>query len=640
MTLESRLTAIAGVGPARAAQLERLGLLTVRDVIWWLPRHYLDCRYPSHVNELLPDQLAVIRARASDVRTSRSRRGQAVIRATLADSSGEIEAVWFGQPFWAETLRRPGEKLLVGKVGRDRRTYQPILASPTLIKTTGLIPIYSVTQGLTSGALAKIIQAARASLSAKELVEPWPKEVLKEADLPDRRTALRWAHAPDRPEQAAAARRRFAFDHLVAMQRGLWAERRAADGLVGPAIAADVGLLKQFREALPFELTAGQVKAIWKIAQDLASGRVSRRLLNGDVGSGKTAVAAAALLLAVKAGWQGVLLAPTDLLVQQHRATLARILASFKISVGVVTARQKEWESDILVGTHALFAKGASYKKVGLVVVDEQHRFGVEQRDKLWRLTGEANRRPHLLSLSATPIPRTLALTLYGGLEVTQLREKPPGRPPIETRIINEDEVVKLVRAAVGRGEQAYVVCPLIEEVELSGSIFDERRTVKTVADELAAALPDAKIGILHGRLSSFEKDDAIGQFVAGQLDGLVATTVVEVGVDVPGATLMIIENAERFGIAQLHQLRGRVGRSERPATCALLVRGGGEPALARCRKVVSTEDGFALAEFDLQERGPGELVGLTQSGFSRDFLDEIDLELIEHAQALARDLP
>lgn len=639
MTLESRLTTINGVGPARASQLDRLGLVTVRDLLWWFPRHYLDCRQPVYVADATPDELVVLKGRLQDVKTSRSRRGQAVTRAVLSDTSGDLDVVWFGQPFIADVLKRPGERLLAGKIKRDRVTRQLTLTSPTIIATASLIPIYSVTKGLTSAAVGKLVMTALSQLDKTALADPWPASAVKAADLPSLKKALSWIHAPQNPDQIKAARRRFAFDKLVDLQRGLWAERRSAEGFGGPRIPADVELLKRYRQALPFQLTDGQAAAIWDLAQDMASGQASRRLLNGDVGSGKTAVAAAGLLLAAQAGWQSVMLAPTDLLVQQHVATLRRLLGDFGVTVGAVTARQKEWTADILVGTHALWSTGAKYKQVGLIVIDEQHRFGVEQRDRLWNITGDGQRRAHLLSLSATPIPRSLALTLYGGLSVTRLRQKPAGRQPIDTRVVNEREIAELLRQAVDRGEQAYVVCPLIEEVELTGSLLDERRTVTAVADELKQQLPSARLGLLHGRQSPADKDAVIGQFAAGELDILVATTVVEVGVDVPNATLMVIENAERFGIAQLHQLRGRVGRGQKPSICALVPRGGGQAARRRCERVASTDDGFILAEYDLRERGPGELVGLSQSGYQLGFIDELDIELIEAANRLAEEL-
>ncbi len=613
--------------------------MTVGDLLWWFPRHYIDCREPVMLADARPGSIVVVRVRATDVTTSRSRKGQAVVRATLVDASGEMPAMWFGQPFIVTSLQRTGEKMLVGKVSYDRVSKVPALMSPVLVPGAEMIPIYSVTKGLTSAAIGKLTSAALSSIRPREITDEISSPDRKALDLPARSKALKWIHQPQTPEQVRAARRRFAFDKLLALQLGLWAERRSAEGFVGPSISADIELLKAYRQALPFDLTNGQAAAIWQLAKDMAAGQATRRPLNGDVGSGKTAVAAAGILLAAKSGWQSVLLAPTDLLVHQHVATLRRLLESFSISVGAVTARQKEWGADVLVGTHALWSDKAQYKSVGLVIIDEQHRFGVEQRDRLWNITGSGKTRPHLLSLSATPIPRSLALTLYGGLSVTSLKEKPAGRQPIKTLVARENETWALLQQTVARGEQAYIVCPLIEEVELTGSLVDERRTVADVAEEVKRQVPQARVGILHGKLASSDKDDVIGDFAGGRLDIVVSTTVVEVGVDVPNATLMIIENAERFGIAQLHQLRGRVGRGNKPSTCALVVRAGGRVALERCRQVASTDDGFLLAEYDLRERGPGELVGLTQSGYQLGFIDELDVELIAAANKLAEKL-
>lgn len=642
MTLTDRLTAVPGIGPARITQFERLGLHTVQDLLWWFPRHYLDCRQPVFISDLKVGELAVVRVRATNIRSSRSRRGQAVVRATLADASGECEAIWFNQSFMAANLERVGEVVMIGKPTWDFRAKKITLASPQLTKETGILPIYSITKGLTSKIVGGLVERCLISV-ASEVPEPWPVEELVEAGLPMLEQALQWIHRPDHPEQIKAARRRFMFDDLVALQRGLWLERRSAERYQGPPVTANVELLQQYVQELPFTLTPGQKQAVWQMAQEMAGDGTGlmRRLLNGDVGSGKTVVAAALMLLAAKSGWQAVLMAPTDILVQQHAATLRRLLEPFDLKVGLVTARRKEWEADVLVGTHALAIAQPAFRQVGLVVIDEQHRFGVAQRDALWQRAGAGDRRPHLLALTATPIPRSLALVLFGGMDVTRLRDKPANRRPIETVVQKGDDsaVWSRMRDTLARREQVYVVCPLIEEVELSGVLLDERRSVTAVYEEIARALPDAQVGLLHGKLSGAEKDEMLRRFSSGEVQILVSTTVVEVGVDVPNATLMIIENAERFGIAQLHQLRGRVGRSDLPSTCVLVVRGGGQEALARCHAVSGSDDGFALAEYDLQQRGPGELIGMAQSGFSASFLGEIDLDLLERANQLGQKL-
>lgn len=639
MTLATTVRALAGVGPAKARLLANLKIETVKDLLYWAPRRYVDCTRPQPIAELTVGQSAAVLARVSQITKRQSRSRKSIVSAQLTDDSGTIEATWFNQPYLESTLKRTRQALFWGPVNQHWQTGAPVLMAPKIETAPRVVPIYSTTTGLSSRQLQKMITAITGQLVLPDHLTPALRE---QADVVELSRALHYLHQPLTMTDVATAKRRLLFDELYALQLRLAQAKQKLLQHRTTRITADAALLKKFVATLPFTLTDDQRQAIWQMALELDQTQPMHRLLNGDVGSGKTVIAVALMLLTVKSGQRAVLMAPTEILVQQHRATITNLLQPFGVSVGLVTAGTKELTADILIGTHALLSKDVTLPNVGLVVIDEQHRFGVRQRTLLRRRATEGQRAPHVLALTATPIPRSLALILFGDLDITVLHGLPAGRLPITTTVVqpaDEQRVYDTMHTAIARQEQVYVVCPLIEEQRGDELIVDERQSVKAVFERLnKGAFAGAKMELLHGQLPSAAKERLLTAFRDGQIDILISTSVVEVGVDIPRATVMVIESAERFGIAQLHQLRGRIGRRQLPATCYLLVREPTDAALARCQRVASTLDGFELAQFDLQQRGPGELVGLAQKGLNPLFLGDLDVALLETAQRLARE--
>lgn len=638
--LESSVGTLPSIGPARVEALQTLGIETVSDLLNWVPRRYLDLTKTQEITSCKIGEFAVVAAEVVSVSARRSRRGQTIVTALLRDASGgTIPAVWFNQPYRKEMLRAGQQAIFAGRVGREWKTGTRSLTSPLTEQKPRIIPLYSLTKGVTSRLLSVLVTLA---LKQVTITEDLPPTVRQAADVIDRATALRYLHLPTSMDQIRSGHRRLAFEQLYALQRELARTRQQRRRQPAVAIAADVALLREFVAGLPFTLTTTQRQAIWLMAQELErASSPMYRLLNGDVGSGKTVVAAALALLTVRAGWQVLFMAPTELLAAQHATTLRTLLKPHQVTVGLTTAHTKDDGQSVTVGTHALLSPDRHHR-VGLIIIDEQHRFGVHQREKLVTLSQHADGTvPHVLSLTATPIPRSLALALFGDLDVTPLRAVPKGRIEIKTTVLSVDQIsvaYEGIRQAVGRGEQVYVVCPLIEESSGDGLIIDERKSVRQVWDELSKTIfPDLRVEMLHGRMKPAEKEAAIGRFNAGEVDIIVSTSVVEVGVDVPNATVMVIEGAEQFGVAQLHQLRGRVGRSTKQSYCWLVVHSDDPDARSRCDRVASTTDGFALARFDLSQRGPGDLIGLAQKGLNPLFLADIDAELLQRAHDLAR---
>ncbi|MDO8471810.1 MAG: ATP-dependent DNA helicase RecG [bacterium] len=639
MTLATTVRALAGVGPAKARLLANLKIETVRDLLYWAPRKYVDCTNPQPIGELTVGSSVAVLAHVSQVAKRQTKSRKTIVSALLTDDSGSIEATWFNQPYLESTLKRTRQALFWGVVNRHWQTGLPILMAPKIETAPRVVPIYSTTTGLSSRQLNKMITTIVGQLVLPDPLEP---TVRAQADVIELAKALSYLHEPVSMSDVAIAKRRLLFDELYVLQLRLAQAKKRLLQHQATSIKADAQLLKKFVGTLPFTLTDDQRQAVWQMALELNQTQPMHRLLNGDVGSGKTVVAVALMLLTVKSGHRAILMAPTEILVQQHRATITTLLNSFGVSIGLVTAGTKELDADILIGTHALLSKDVALPNVGLVVIDEQHRFGVRQRTLLRRRATEGRRAPHVLALTATPIPRSLALILFGDLDITVLHGLPAGRLPITTAVVqptDEPQVYATMHAALARQEQIYVVCPLIEEQRGDELIVDERQSVKAVFERLqASSFGQYRMQVLHGQLPSYEKEAILTAFRDGQLDILISTSVVEVGVDIPRATVMVIESAERFGIAQLHQLRGRIGRRHLPATCYLMVREPSDAALARCQRVASTLDGFELAQFDLQQRGPGELVGLAQKGLNPLFLGDLDVNLLETAQRLARE--
>ena len=618
--LFTEIEALKGVGPQLAKALKRIGLTRVVDLLYHLPTGVIERAHAKAVTPVLLGRVVVLELKPFEYRQARSGRGP--FRVFASDIEGNtVSLIYFNNPGWAKKSLPLGErKIVAGKLeayGDEWQIIHPDVVDPAAVADLPLRePVYGLTEGVTNKRMRELAAVAlerapdlaewiEPSLAAREAWRPW-------------RSALAEAHGDP---LAGDARRRLAYDEVFANQLALLLLRQSSRRKRGVPLAGDGRLIGKLR--LPYSLTGAQRRVTEEIRGDMAQQVPMLRLLQGDVGSGKTLVAVMAMLIAVESGAQAALLAPTEILARQHHATLLGQLDSIGVRVAILTGREKgrardsvmmglaDGSIDILVGTHAIFQENVGYKNLGLAVIDEQHRFGVSQR---LLLSAKAKRPPHLLVMTATPIPRTLTLTQYGEMDVSRIDEMPPGRTPVETRVISEERLAEVI-AGLGRhvaaGGQAYWVCPLVEESEKSDAAAAEER-----ARVLRMRFGEDKVGLVHGRMKGPAKDAVMGRFASGELAVLVATTVIEVGVDVPNATLMIVEGAERFGLAQLHQLRGRVGRGAGKSTC-LLIRGQNlsETGRARLALMRETNDGFRIAEEDLRLRGPGEILGTRQSG-------------------------
>jgi ATP-dependent DNA helicase RecG len=652
----SRLQYLAGIGPRRAELFDRLGLTTLEQLMRHVPRTRLDARRFVRIGELPPDQLVTVVGRVRSSAQLRTRAGRTDFAALIEDGSGSLHCYFFGQPFLARTLR-PGVSVVVsGELDPlERRMLNPLFEVlegevEALLHTGRLVPVHALTRGLTARAMRRAVRLAL-DAAAERVRDPLPAEVVADADLPPLAEALRQIHFPDDDDARERARRRLAFEELFLLQAVLALRRRAlGEAGRGLVTAGDGRLAARAIEALPWPLTADQRGALAEIVADMRREAPMHRMLVGDVGSGKTVVAFLSALHAIERGFQAAFMAPTEILARQHAGTLERLAAPVGAAVEVLTgatpaaerrriaARLEAGEPLLIAGTHALLEEKVRIPKLGLAIVDEQHRFGVRQR----AILAQKGAIPDVLVLTATPIPRTLMLACYGDLEVSTLRARPPGRGRLVTRVAGEEkfpQVLEFVARELEAGRQGFVVVPLIEE---GGRL--EARAAEAEHQRLAShpLLRGRAIGLLHGRLNPAEKQRVMAEFAAGAIQLLVTTTVVEVGVDVPNATIMVVENADRFGLTQLHQLRGRVGRGAQRSVC-VLVPSAAVTALGRERLelMASTEDGFAIAEADLRLRGPGEMWGTRQSGLPRFKLADLarDLELLEAAKTAARRL-
>lgn len=629
LKLDTNVQYLKGVGPKMSVKLEKLGVKTVRDLIFYFPRDYNDYTQITKIRDLgsmeheaRSMEGKTIRAKIVNIKNKRtSRRRFTITEAVVADETGSIKVVWFNQPYLEKMLKAGREIILNGKVRRSSYSSELQLESPNRAEKSKIVPVYPETSGISSYYISKLQKAVSSKLG--DVGEYIPDVILKNNQLMSIQEAIKQLHEPKNSEKLEKARKRMAFDELFLFS--LQKQLLKKDILIhsSPKIEIDENFLKKFAKSLPFELTGAQKKAAWAIIKDLNSDKPMNRLLNGDVGSGKTVVAAMAAALVVKSGLRVALMAPTEILALQHYETLRKILPSFSISVGLVSGSKKEQvDAEVVVGTHALISGKTIQKNLGLVIIDEQHRFGVQQREKL--LQTKTSRRPHFLSMTATPIPRTMSLVVFADLDVSVIDEMPRNRKKIITKVIAGDSrrsAYNFIQKEIDEGHQAFVICPLIEEQEkVSGKleIFEEDRKAvlheyKKLNEEI---FPGAKIAMLHGKMKSGEKERVMADFREKKFDILVSTSVVEVGVDIPGATTMMIENADRFGLAQLHQFRGRVGRSDLQSYCLLFSSSMSENARKRLKYMENIHSGFELAEKDLKLRGPGVLYGYKQSGF------------------------
>lgn len=646
--LDMEVQYLKGVGPKLAMMLQKLGLKTVQDVLWFFPRRYEDRRNLPQLVMLRPGEAATVRGRLINVSTRSTSRGKVLIKAVLDDGTGQVDLIWFNQPWVGRELQKiKGELIAFGNVKESDRYRLEMQASEWEAidedeEASGfarLTPVYPLSEGVQQWVVRKAAQSA-CEYFLDQVVDPVPPEVRERNKLRPLAWCLRQMHAPDNQTSLDLARDRLVFEEFLYLQLGLQMRRNQVQQELGISfpISAIEGqatgstlfaestaatLWQQVHAMLPFTMTGAQLRVVEEIWADMESPHPMNRLLQGDVGSGKTAVAACAILAAVRCGYQAAIMAPTEILAEQHYFGLKNLFEPLGITVSLMVGKQgaqakkraldaaKSGVAQVCVGTQALIQEHVAFHKLGLVVIDEQHRFGVVQRLAL-RQKGATN--PDVLVMTATPIPRTLTMTLYGDLDLSVIDELPPGRKPIRThwkKIEDRPKVYAAVRQLAQEGRQAYIVCPMISESEKMQTQAAEDTFYRLSNGDLK----DLRLGLLHGQMKPAEKEVAMSKFRQGETDVLVSTVVIEVGVDVPNATTMLIEDANRFGLSQLHQLRGRVGRGADQSFCVLIAQATNPEADRRLKVMVETSDGFKIAEEDLKIRGPGDIAGTRQSG-------------------------
>ena len=648
LTPDTPVRYLKGVGPKTAERFEKLGIVTLADLLCHYPRRYIDFSRPYSIAEAPPDTECVVKAEVFAKPAGRILPGgRRMERITAGDDVSSLEITWFNNPYATQKLELGQEYYFEGIVTGGmlrRQMVNPQVRTAAQITAAPFEAVYPQTEGLSSTVIAKCI---RQLLPHAELLpDPLPEEMLKKYRLLSKADAVRAIHCPATEEEAFAARRRLIYEELLVLQLGIGRMKNRGSASTGaPMQRLDPA---PFWASLPFSPTGAQRRAVDEILTDLSGSTSMNRLLQGDVGSGKTLVAAAAIWACIRSGYQAALLAPTEILAAQHAENLNRMLAPFGMRVALLTGGMKAAarrttlaairsdEADLVVGTHAILSEGVEFARLGLAVVDEQHRFGVRQRGML----AEKAANPHLLVMSATPIPRTLGLLIYGDLDISILDELPPGRKPVKTRCITgkkRRDLYGFLDREIGAGRQVYIVCPAIEDTPDGGL-----NAVKSYYEDIAKALlPNRRVGLMHGKLKPKEKAAVMDDFKSGRLDALVSTTVIEVGVDVPNATVMVIENAERYGLSALHQLRGRVGRGAAESWCFLVSDNTAESVQKRLKFLCSTSDGFAVAQFDLETRGPGDFFGSRQHGLPVFRVGDLatDLAVLRQAQEAAAQL-
>jgi len=682
MNLNTPIEEISGIGPGFQNKLKRLKIKTVRDLIFHFPHRYEDFSNFIPISKVKINQVCTIAGKVLDIETNKTwKKRMYITEALIEDKTGAIKAVWFNQPYLTNTLKKGSNVFLSGKttIGKNgiylsSPSFEKGNFSSDLTHTGGLIPVYPETEGLSSKWLRYILKPL---LSQLRIEETLPKSIIKEYNLMPLSEALWQIHFPKSEEKAQQAQKRLSFEDLFFIELFVLRERNKLSSQKAAPIPFNLDLVKDLVDSLNFKLTNAQRKSCWQILKDLERSQPMNRLLEGDVGSGKTIVASIAALNTSKAKLQTAFMAPTEILAKQHFQGVADTLQDFKLNIGLLTGKQDKFRSkklknqtieisrnkllektlageiDILIGTHALIQDKVKFKNLGLVVLDEQHRFGVEQRARLCKR--QTKLIPHLLSMTATPIPRTLALTVYGDLDLSLIDELPKGRKKIITKLISPKERNKtysFIKKEIEKGRQVFVICPRIEkkENEEKKNSWSETKAVKQEAELLRKEIfPDLNIATLHGKMTPKEKEIIMRDFSAqgGSASGgknkktdiLVSTSVVEVGIDVPNASVMIIEGAERFGLAQLHQFRGRVGRGKHQSYCFLFTDSYTQKTKQRLSALISSEDGFALAEKDLKIRGPGDFVGGRQWGIPDLMMNSLkDIKLVEKTRQTAKE--
>ena len=647
--MERNIQFLKGVGDARARSFSKLGIRTVGDLLYFFPRGYEDRSVNKNIEDCIFGETVCLSITVSSaVSETRIRRNMSVYKVVITDDTGSMEAVWYNNRY-IKNVFKPGMKYImygkVGKTGRKLRLENPVYEKYGEGKYTGkIVPLYPLTSGLVQKNVQSLMSAALDTVG--EIEEYLPQNILDDYKIPEINYSMQNIHFPESLDAYSRARERFVFDEFLTLQLALLSQKGKLSKNEGYRFQ-NISGGDTLKKNIPYKLTGAQRRTITEIIEDFKSGKQMNRLVQGDVGSGKTIVAAMAMFLAWKNGFQSVLMAPTEILANQHYESLKETFKGIGINVvlltGGMTAGDKRlaYESienglaDVIVGTHAVIEAKTVYNNLGLVIADEQHRFGVGQRAKL---CAKGN-NPHMLIMSATPIPRTLALILYGDLDISVIDELPPGRKPVKTYSVGEDmrkRVYAFAEKNVKDGGQVYVVCPLIDETESS-----DLENAKSLSQKLQSMFPDIKTGLMHGRMKPKEKDEVMSAFSKGDIKILVSTTVIEVGVNVPSANLMIIENAERFGLSQLHQLRGRVGRGGGQAYCILMAHGSGDVTKKRMKTMCESNDGFYISEQDLSLRGPGDFFGTRQHGLPEMRIANLfhDRDMLKLAQKAALDI-
>jgi ATP-dependent DNA helicase RecG len=644
--LDTPIQYLKGVGPKLAKIFKKVGVETVFDLIYFFPRDYEDRTQLVPIGKLQPTNFVVVKGEVLSVDHQLTRNRFSILKVKLADKTGKIQAIFFNQPYLSKMFR-PGMKLIVaGKV--DFSDYEGVLQLTVkdyeidLGDNPKIVPLYPLTEGLYPKKVRAVVQIALEECLPL-IKEYLPAEIVKQYKLADLIASIRELHFPTLMAKVLPARDRLAFDDFFVYQLGLGLRHEQVKKEPGIAFKIEPAEIDEFKKYLPFQLTNAQEKVLSEIITDMRSSCPMNRLVQGDVGSGKTVLAAAAAYFAIKNGYQAAIMAPTEILAQQHYEKLRHLLENFGLKAMLLTSTTRKRptmddgrKNNLFIGTHALIQTEVKYDNLGLIVIDEQHRFGVRQRVEL----AKKGVNPDILVMTATPIPRSLALTIYGDLDRSIVAELPPGRTPIKTHYVPENKrkgAYDFMRSEMDKGRQIYVICPLVAE--------SEKVDLKAAQDEAARLqkdiFPDYKVGLLHGRLKSEEKEQIMGEFKDGKINILVSTTVIEVGIDIPNATVMVIEQAERFGLSQLHQLRGRIGRGSEQSYCFLIAETKTDDAKVRIKALLDSNDGFKIAEADLKLRGPGEFYGTRQSGLPNFRVADIirDEKILKEARAAAWDL-
>ncbi len=667
MDLSTPVEKLSRVGPQYQKKLKKLGIKTVGQLLFHFPHRYEDFSNMVPIAKAEPSQLLSIQGKILEIKNIRTfKKRMTLTKAVVSDESGTIKVIWFNQPYLINTFKRGDSIFLAGKITSKANsrylsspTYEKIpdnIESPDLIHTGRLIPVYPETEGLSSRWLRFIVKPLLTKLK-REIPDSLPEKLREKHKLLPLEKSIWQIHFPDSLKLAEEAKKRFVFEELFNLSLLVLRERMKLTKEKATAIPLNLSLTKKFTNSLAFELTGDQKKAAWQILKSLEKSRPMNRLLEGDVGSGKTVVATIAALNVAKAGYQVAFMAPTEILTKQHIKTVSELSRKFNLSIGLITSKESQLKNkkipkkqllenikngkvDILIGTHALVQKEVKFGKLALVIIDEQHRFGVDQRAHLCQQKGLT---PHFLSMTATPIPRTLSLTIYGDLDLSLIKELPKGRKKVMTEIIPPEERKKtynFIREQVKKGGQVFVICPRIEATKNNLS-WAEVKAVKEEYEKLSRKIfPDLKVAMLHGKMKNEEKEKTMKSFKEGETNILVSTSVVEVGIDIPAATVMMIEGADKFGLAQLHQFRGRVGRGRKQSFCFLFTEFSGKLTNQRLKALTICENGFELAEKDLRIRGPGDFSGQRQWGIPDLVMDSLkDISLVERTRQAAKEI-